>query len=76
LVSALRMQAQTTHAATIAQKIQSCICCIAVFSAPNTTTSHYKQTDVSVLRSSSVLHRMSLLLRQSGHCSTCVDFCF
>jgi hypothetical protein len=43
------MQPQTTNAATIAQKIQSCICCIVVFSMPNTTTSHYSLTDVSSL---------------------------
>jgi hypothetical protein len=28
----VRMQPQTTNAATIAKKIQSCICCIVVFS--------------------------------------------
>jgi hypothetical protein len=44
------MQPQTTNAVTIAQKIQNCICCIVVFSgAPDTTTSHYKLTDVSSL---------------------------
>jgi hypothetical protein len=45
----VRMQPQITNAATIAQKIQSCICCIVVFSGRNTTASHYKAFRVSSL---------------------------
>jgi hypothetical protein len=37
------------NAVTIVQKIQSCICCIVVFSVSNTTTSHYKAFRVSRL---------------------------
>jgi len=38
----VRMQLQTMNAPTIAQKIQSGICCIVVFSVAQHHTSHYK----------------------------------
>jgi hypothetical protein len=41
------MQPQTMNAPTIAQKIQSCICCIVVFSGRLTPPSHYKAFRVS-----------------------------
>jgi hypothetical protein len=43
----VRMQPQTINAPTIAQKIQSCICCIVVFSSRLTPPSHYKAFRVS-----------------------------
>jgi hypothetical protein len=43
------MQPQTVNAATIAQKIQSCICCIVVFSVAYTLRNHYKAFRVSSL---------------------------
>jgi hypothetical protein len=38
----VRMQPQTMNAPTIAQKIQSGICCTVVFSVAQHDTSHYK----------------------------------
>jgi hypothetical protein len=63
----VKMQPQTTNAVAIAQKIQSCICCIVVFSAARHHCAIINSSMYQVLRNKSGnLAKFTAILRASS----------